>query len=221
MTSSIDTWVDDRVESPKNIERHKVLSEYDRKIKSLKTRQKFISAAFFIIKLLLIIILCLVIYQGLSKKKDSSHTPVGIEDLTCDVTETSGTYNVSVEKGETINDITYKIVTIGGYTTLKEESRAERIGNNNKIDTTIYVLTIKNTDDYLMSGFSNNTFTVIKYSYFGDGPFSDSEISYYKDLAASYFTMTKYKALRYDDYEEFTTFDENMSTSLESSIFTK
>lgn len=138
-----------------------------------------------------------------NKAKAESFITINDEHIQASVdTLPHGDQEVKVEPAYTKDGINYSFVTIGKYKTLWTETDVnEFIGNNNIVDTDIYVLTLKNKEKYFGKLFNNNKLVIVRYSLKGEQPFTEEEVSAYKSLSTYYFTADKAKNLSQNNAE--------------------
>lgn len=177
--------------------------EYLKEIERLKTKSER-NRIFHSIVMLGICILAII--GGIvkyNKAKAESFITINDEHIQASVdTLPHGPQEVKVEPAYTKDGINYSFVTIGKYKTLwTEEEVNEYIGSNNVVDTEIYVLTLKNKEMYFGKLINNNKLVIVRYSFKGEQPFTEEEVSAYKSLSAYYFTADKAKNISQNNAE--------------------
>lgn len=179
---------------------------YQKKMRRLRTKsyifRKICSAAI----LVMVAVMGMAGYNFLKEKAARSHTPVTTEMVTVTAdTLPEEEYSVKSEKTKVKDGTNFYSVTIGDYTSERSENALKRLGDDTVCDTKIYRLTITNEDRFFFSRFVPRQVTVVRYSFFGEKPFTDEDIKAYRKDAARYFTYMKYKKMRFEDADDYFT----------------
>lgn len=107
-------------------------------------------------------------------------------------------YNLSKKQETTADNVKYDIVTVGNVSfQMAAEAYDSTFGNQNSLDTEIYVLNIDNTEKYPLYFLGDNTLSIVRLSCLGEQPFTEDEIKAYEEKACPILTLSKRKAMGY------------------------
>ncbi|MGN0414489.1 MAG: hypothetical protein ACI4FX_03245 [Agathobacter sp.] len=178
--------------------------DYQNRVKAMRTRSRILSFFCNAAILAMVIVVAFGLFHYYTTMKSSSHTKVTTDMLEVAVKNfDKNEYSPSTRTAFIKNGKTYYNVTIGKYTTERSADEIEVLGSDTLCDTEIYTLNIKNTDPFFLSVTIPGEITIVRYSIFGEKPFTKKEIKEYKTLAAKYFTYQKYMRLNFPDADKY------------------
>lgn len=179
---------------------------YRKKMRHLNTAGYIWKKACSLSVLAMMVFLGVAGYNFLKEKAAQSHTPVTADMVTARADSLpEGEYSVKLEKTKVKDGRDIYSVTIGGLSSERGEGAVEKLGSDTVCDTEIYRLTITSNDRFFFSGLVPGEVTLVRYSVLGEKPFSEKEIRKYRKDAARYLTYLKYKAMHFDDADDYIT----------------
>lgn len=193
--------------SPQTIE------EYEVAISELKKKMEREKIIYYISIVIIALIFLFTFYFKYTTQKNSKYTVINANNIVCKTEEETGVFDCSYEVAYTKDEVEYYKVKIGSTETIWKRADYEAlIGENTKVETTIYKATFTNKDKYI-GYFIGNKASLIRYSIKGESAFKKEEIEAYKPYLAYYFTNKKGEVLSRKDKEDYKIELSNLDTS--------
>lgn len=200
-------------------EKQRKIKEYLNEVDKMNKKKRL--RATIVTGVIIAILVCFVI-KGIFVYREAqaaNHTPVTIEDVTTSLSlKPAKRYDVS---SRVTGDANIYTVEIDGNKSLWSKDEVKNLLTNDKIDTEIYELTCINNQKYKFDILIPDKITFRRYSVRGETPFTDEEITGYKQMAADYFTYRKYMRFGYDDAFYYDNPEVDDSNVFKDSILTK
>lgn len=174
-------------------------------VKQEKIKQNRIKTISYIAILAIIGITILVNILNYKSQKENPLPTINEENIEVNnINLAEGTYEVSTSPAKTVNGQEFTNVEISDYETVWPKEKADAIiGNNNQIQTKLFVLTFTNKERFFLNFLTPKEIQIVRMSIAGDHEFTKEEIDAYKSLAAYYFTYQKAKRLNRVDKENY------------------